>query len=79
MAEQRNDAEQRLLRWLRVGAVVVFLGGILLIVVADTLGRLYVDPTFHASEIIFSVMVGAVGALVGTELLARIPKKGGDQ
>ena len=79
MAEQRNDAEQRLLRWLRVAAVVVFLVGILLQVVADTLGRLYVDPTFHASEIIFSVMVGAVGALVGTELLARIPKKGGDQ
>jgi ABC-type enterochelin transport system permease subunit len=78
MAEQKRDAEERLLRYLRVASVIVFLVGILLQVVADTLGRLYVDPSFHASEIIFATMVGAVGALVGTELLARIPKRRGD-
>lgn len=78
MADQRRDAEDRLLRYLRIAAVGVFLIGILLIVIADTLGRLYVDPAFHASEIIFATMVGAVGALVGTELLARIPKRNGD-
>jgi ABC-type enterochelin transport system permease subunit len=74
-----DESEQRLLRYLRVAAVIVFLGGIVLVVVADTLGRLFIDPTFHSSEIIFATMVGAVGALVGTELLARIPKKGGGQ
>ena len=80
MAEPpRRDAEERLLRYLRVASVIVFLVGILLQVIADTLGRLYVDPSFHASEIIFATMVGAVCALVGTELLARIPKRGGDQ
>lgn len=76
MAEQRSGAEERLLRYLRVASVIVFLGGIILIVVADTLGRLFIDPNFHASEIILATMVGAVGALLGTELLARIPKRG---
>ena len=76
MTERRSDAEERLLRYLRVASVIVFLSGIVLIVVADTLGRLFVDPNFHASEIILATMVGAVGALLGTELLARIPKRG---
>lgn len=79
MAEKRSDAEERLLRYLRAASVIVFLIGILLLVIADTLGRLFIDRDFHASEIIFATMVGAVGALVGTELLARIPKRGGDQ
>jgi uncharacterized membrane protein YeaQ/YmgE (transglycosylase-associated protein family) len=77
MAERRNAAEESLLKYLRVAAVLVFLGCILLQVVADTLGRLFIDKNFHASEILFMTSVGAVGALVGTELLARIPKKNG--
>lgn len=79
MSGPRSEAEDKLVRWLRIATFVVFLGGIILIVVADTFGRLFIDKDFHSSEIIFMTMVGAVGALVGTELLVRVPRKGGDQ
>lgn len=73
----RSDSEERLLRRLRVTAVVVILCCIVLVVAADNIGRLFIDRDFHASDIFLFTLVGALGALLGTELLARVPKKGG--
>jgi hypothetical protein len=75
MAEQRNDAEDRLLRRLRLACGYVSLGCMVLLLLADTFGRLLFDPSFHVSEILFGTLVGALVAFVGVEALVRIPKK----
>lgn len=78
MPKPRSEAEETLLRRMRVLTLGVFLGCIVLTVVVDNVGRLLVDHDFHASEIFMLTLVGGVGSLVATELLARVPRKGGD-
>lgn len=36
---------------------------------ADTLGRLFIRPDFHASEVMFGTAMAFVGAAVGVNLL----------
>lgn len=78
MADRREDAEDRLLKRLRLASGVVVLLMIVLLVVSDVFGRLFVDPGFHVNEIIVGTMVGALLALLGIETLLRLPKKNGD-
>lgn len=69
----RDAAEERLLRRLRLIAGSVILTMIVLIVTVDTLGRLLVDPTFHASELFLGTLIGALLLLLGIEGVARLP------
>jgi uncharacterized BrkB/YihY/UPF0761 family membrane protein len=69
----RDPVEERLLRRLRLIAVVVILAMIVLLIVGDTLGRLYIDPSFHSSEVALGTMVGALIVLLGLEGVARFP------
>jgi hypothetical protein len=76
----RDPAEERLLRRLRLIAGGVILTMIALLVMVDTLGRLFVDPSFHASELILGTLIGALLLLLGIEGVSRIPglpKNGG--
>ena len=68
---KRDDVEERLLRRLQIAAGAVFLGLIFLMVVADNAGRLFIDPNFHVSEVLFGTSVGALLALVGVTALKR--------
>lgn len=78
MTEPRNDSEDRLLKRLRVAAGVVILTALFLMVVLDNFGRLFIDPTFHVSDFLFSTLVGALLAIVGVEILARLPRRNGN-
>lgn len=75
----RDPAEERLLRRLRLIAGGVILTMIVLLVVVDTLGRLLVDPGFHASELFLGTLIGALLLLLGIEGVSRLPgvPKGG--
>lgn len=77
MTEHRNGSEDKLLRRLRVAAGAVTLSMVVLLVVADTLGKFIVGPDFHVSEVIFGTLVGALLAFVGVEALVRLPKRNG--
>ena len=77
---RRDPAEERLLRRLRLIAGGVILTMIALLVMVDTLGRLFIDPNFHASELILGTLIGALLLLLGIEGVSRIPgipKSGG--
>lgn len=69
----RDPVEERLLRRLRLIAGFVILLMIVLLVTADTLGRLYVSPDFHASELILGTLIGALLILLGIETAVRTP------
>lgn len=70
---QSDPAEEKLLRRLRLiaGSVIIVL--IILLVVADTLGRLLVSREFHASELILGTLIAALMVLLGIEGLNRLP------
>lgn len=70
---RRDPAEERLLRRLRLIAGLVIIAMIALSVTADNLGRLFIDPNFHASELIIGTLIGAIIALAGIEGVARLP------
>lgn len=76
MADRRGTSEDRLLRRLRITSGIVTLSMIVLLVFADTFGRLFIDRDFHVSEIIFGTLCGSLLAFVGAEALVRLPKKG---
>lgn len=78
MAERRGSSEDRLLRRLRLTSGLVTLSMIVLLVFADTFGRLLIDREFHVSEIIFGTLCGSLVAFVGAEALARTSIKKGD-
>lgn len=72
--ETRHDpAEERLLHRLRLIASGVILTMIVLVVSVDTLGRLLLDPTFHASELFLGTLIGALMLLLGVEGVTRLP------
>lgn len=69
----RAPAEERLLRRLRLIAGGVILTMIVLLVVVDTLGRLLINPEFHASELFLGTLIGALLLLLGVEGVSRLP------
>ena len=54
---------------------MVILCMIVLLVAADTFGRLLISPTFHASELILGALIGALMLLLGIETLYRLPTR----
>jgi hypothetical protein len=42
----------------------------------DTLGRLLLDPNFHASELFLGTLIGALLLLLGIEGVTRLPGTG---
>lgn len=65
--------EERLLRRLRVIAGGVILSLIFFLVVVDSLGRLFIDPTFRVGEIFLGSLLGALMLLIGIDVAARLP------
>lgn len=72
---KHDPAEERLLRKLRLLASGVVLLMIVMIVSVDTLGRLLLDPNFHASELFLGTLIGALLLLLGVEGVTRLPGK----
>ena len=70
-----DPTEDRLLQRLRRITVGVMVLMVVLLVVSDTFGRL-VDPAFHASELYFGTLVGAILVLLGVEGISRLPRIG---
>lgn len=70
---QHDPAEERLLRRLRLIAIGVILTMIVLLVTVDTLGRLFIDPQFHASELFLGTLVGAMIPLLGVVGVTSLP------
>lgn len=71
--ERPDPTEDRLLRNLRVIAGSFILGMIVLLVTADTLGRLLINPDFHGSELFLGTLIGALLLLCGIEVANRLP------
>lgn len=67
---EKEPASELLTVW-RLVAIAVDTFLILFTTVADTLGRLYVDPNFRVSEILFGSLIGAWLGLLGIEGLSR--------
>lgn len=65
--------EEKLLRRLRLISGIVIIVLIVLLVSADTLGRLFINPDFHASEVIVGTLVGTLIVVLGIEGLNRLP------
>lgn len=74
----KADTEEKLLRRLRVIAGAVILTMITMLVTVDTFARLFVDPSFHASELFLGTLIGALMLLLGVETVSRLPKIGGN-
>lgn len=68
-----GDDERRVLSRLRVVSGAVILGLIVLLVVADTAGRLFVRPDFRVGELFLGSLIGALMLLVGIDVAARLP------
>ena len=68
-----RSTEEKLLGRLRLIAGAVILVMIVLLVTVDTLGRLFVDPTFRASELFLGTLIGALLLILGIEVASRIP------
>lgn len=77
MTGNGQTTEERLLRRLRIIAGAVLIVMLVLLVTADTLGRLLIDPTFHSSELIIGIVAGDLLLVLGIEVVNRIPGKGG--
>jgi uncharacterized membrane protein len=71
-----GNGDERLLRRVRVAAAVLVSISVVFLVAADVLGRLFIRPDFHASEVMLATMVGALIALLGLEGIARLGKGG---
>jgi hypothetical protein len=72
MVDERR-AEDKLRHRLRLIAGITFVGLVVLMVGADTVGRLFFNPNFHVSEIFLGTIVGAILVLAGVEGLSRLP------
>lgn len=48
---------------------------IVFLVVADVLGRLFVDPNFHISDLMLGTLCGLGGLLLGVDMSRRGPSK----
>jgi hypothetical protein len=72
-----QTTEERLLRRLRIVAGIVLIAMLVLLVTADTLGRLLIDPNFHSSELIIGIVAGDLLLVLGIEVVNRLPGKGG--
>lgn len=73
------DGPSNELKRLRAVAVIVSIFMLAGLVVADTLGRLLIDPTFHVSEIIFASLSGTLILLLGIEGVVRLTRNGADK
>lgn len=58
---------------LRVGAGVVILILIVLVVLTDLFGRLFVDGQFRVSDAMLGTLIGALLLLIGIDLSNRWP------
>lgn len=82
MADERNDRDPAellaLWRWISIAtctALIVFT------VAIDSLGRLFLNPDFHVSEILFGALVSSWLILLGFEgrsIIERIRGNGGN-
>ena len=70
-----SSSEDRLRRRFRIASFVVILGLLILTVVADTLGRLLVDSSFHSSDITVVTLVGAVLGYASIEAISLLQPK----
>lgn len=81
--ESTDQAQDRLVSRLRLVTVRVILFLVVLTVVTDDFGRLFVNPNFHASELILGTLFGALLPILGVVGLTKLPsitkKKEGDQ
>lgn len=74
MTDNDRPSSELLAVW-RLVAIAVDTFLILFTSMADTLGRLLIDPNFHVSEILFGSLIGAWLGLLGIEGLSRLRSK----
>lgn len=67
-----RERERELLHRLRGTAAITVLALLVLLVISDVFGRLFLDRDFHVSEVIFGTLAGALLILLGIEGAARI-------
>jgi len=56
-----------------MAAFVVCAGLFVVAVLVDVFGRLLVRPDFHVGDPLFALLLGAMLALAGVEIAARLP------
>lgn len=71
MANHDREPATELLTYWRLVAIAVDTVLIAFTAIVDSLGRLYVDPSFHVSEFLFGSLIGAWLGLLGIEGISR--------
>lgn len=74
-SRRRDPREERLLQRFRLISIGVVLLMIVLVVTVDSLGRLFIDPEFQASQVFLGVLAGTLVTLFGFEGLARVGRR----
>ena len=73
MSGTQNGGSSGRLR-LIAGGVILFL--IIVVVLTDLFGRLFVDATFRISDLMLGTLIGALLLLVGIDVSKRFPFNG---
>lgn len=74
---RRTDDDAEELAGLRLLAIKVFLALSALLIVADVLGRLFKDASFHADPVVLGLVFGTLLSLLGLEGIQRILDRDG--
>jgi O-antigen/teichoic acid export membrane protein len=74
-----SSSEDRLRRRFRIASFIVILGLLVLTVIADTFGRLFIDPTFHSSDVTVVTLIGAVLGYASIEAISLLQPKKDDE
>ena len=78
MPTSRPDDDGRMLRVVRIIASITATGLVAFTVLADALGRLFIDPAFHVSEVLFASLVASWLGLLGLEGISLLRRNGKD-
>ena len=68
--------DERLIRIVRIVASATATFLVAFTILIDGLGRLFIDPTFHVSEVLFGSLMAGWLALVGIEGVALLRRNG---
>ena len=75
--QAKEQAEDRFKLRLRIVTVVVLGALLVFVTAADTLGRLFINPTFHVDQVVWGSLIGAFLISAGVAGVSSLRLPGG--